>query len=385
MNNGFVIAALSAVVLTACGGGGSNEVPAEPPTPPSTRASIKVVGGGWEAGGGANYAVSLTPDYRNWPDLVAQRLRGEALCNRFVLVGAGTVIGWTAGNAVCTSYAINDHSRSSLTSGPTSLETDDGVSIVGQLQRAAAEGLGANDILLVGTGYAHILEARSALSLIGGLGPESERIVVANYIERLERLLGAGEVNRLLPTEQRTLVTVIDLYMKALAGRLADAIDRYALQNGVTRVAVLNTIPAHLLTGTAHSAQSMAKLDQWTQSFNTALAQRFATNTKVRVVDGALLVREQIAKPQQYGYANTTTPACASAANQELCSASELAALPAPTESSDKSATWWKSYMVWQWVDSSSSFTTTKHRISQHAQDHVANLVLAEINKAGWK
>ncbi|KAB2902745.1 MAG: hypothetical protein F9K35_03695 [Burkholderiaceae bacterium] len=378
-----VIAALGAAVLSACGGGSGNSESSPPPPPPPPSVNIKVIGGGLEASSGANHAAAVVSDYRNWPELVAQQLNGKSLCSRFSLEGAGASIAWAPKNAGCASYAINDVRRAPLTNVPASLDADDGNSIVGQLQRAAAEGWDSRDFLLVGAGYSQVLDGRATLSVLGGLGASSEPTVIANLITRLERLLGTAALNTRLPSNQRTLDAVVDLYMAAQAERLADAIDRYALQKGVARVVVLNAIPAYLLV--PNDPAWLPRLDKWTRSFNTALAQRFANHEKVRIVDAHQAIKDQIAQPQQHGYANASTPACASVPNAAPCSAEALTAIPAPADSTDKSPNWWKSYMVWQWVDSSSDSSTSMHRVSQRTQDSLAALVMAEIAKAGWK
>jgi phospholipase/lecithinase/hemolysin len=116
--------------------------------------------------------------------------------------------------------------------------------------------------------------------------------------------------------------------MTALANNFADMIKTRALDKGAQRVAVLN-MPGVTNTprfqfvldgiaqasgggsaGAAARAQSEALFKGWVEAFNAQLAQRFAGESRVVVVDFYTAFNDQVANPAQWGLTNVKGFAC---------------------------------------------------------------------------
>jgi len=365
-----------ASLLAACGGGESDTTPVAPIK------TVKVMGDSIADSGtfGVKFTVqgaaptgpSSTPI---WPELVASSY-SNTLCPRYV--STGTAFNNAAG---CTNYAIGGGRINHFTA-PTSP-----VSIVKQLTDAGADGFSAGDLLLIdggGNDAADLIGAYLSASKDGG----------AAYRALLSTLLPAATVNTGLAGGATGMAQLGGAYMVALADKFHGAIDANALNKGAMRVAVLN-MPAidktprlqqvlggiTVSAGAAASAQVQGLLKGWMEAFNAQLAQRFAGNSKVVVVDFYTSFNDQVNNPAQFGLTNAKDAACPITGQGadglpsytfSTCTAAALSAKTSPAGATG-GADWWKTYVF------SDSFHPTPY-----GHQLVSQLVSRSLARAGW-
>lgn len=365
-----------ASLLAACGGGESDTTPVAPIK------TVKVMGDSiadsgtfgikFTVQGAAPTGPSSTPI---WPELVASSY-SNTLCPRYV--STGTAFNNAAG---CTNYAIGGGRINHFTA-PTSP-----VSIVKQLTDAGADGFSADDLLLIdggGNDAADLIGAYLSASKDGG----------AAYRALLSTLLPAATVNTGLAGGATGMAQLGGAYMVALADKFHGAIDANALNKGAMRVAVLN-MPAidktprlqqvlggiTVSAGAAASAQVQGLLKGWMEAFNAQLAQRFAGNSKVVVVDFYTSFNDQVNNPAQFGLTNAKDAACPITGQGadglpsytfSTCTAAALSAKTSPAGATG-GADWWKTYVF------SDSFHPTPY-----GHQLVSQLVSRSLARAGW-
>ncbi|WP_313070588.1 SGNH/GDSL hydrolase family protein [Melaminivora sp.] len=370
----WVAAAAMVTVLAACGGGGADTTPAAPIN------SVKVVGDSLADSGtfGMKFTVQGTAatgagSTPIWPERVAASY-GQTLCPRYDL-SAGTV-NLRAG---CTNYAVGGAAINNF-KNPSAPQ-----SIVRQLTDAGAAGYGAGDLLLVdggGNDAGDLITAYLAASRDGG----------AAYAALLSTVLDPAAVRQMLASGAPGMAQAGGAYMQALAVRFANTIKAQALDKGAPRVAVLN-MPGVTLTpkfrmvlasiarasGDAAAAQAEKMFDGWVQAFNAKLAEQFAGEKRVAVVDFYGSFKDQAEHPAQYSYANVTTPVCPVTGMDPAtglpsytfptCTAAALSANPPAGAGAD----WWKNYAF------SDSFHPTPY-----AHQLLGQLVSRSLSQAGW-
>jgi outer membrane lipase/esterase len=283
-----------------------------------------------------------------WVDRVAGSLQSLRLCPYFSLAGQTF-----APKAGCTNHAIGGGRINNYTN-PL-----DPRSIPLQLQVAAqARGsYAATDVLLVTGG------GNDAADLAGAWLGAAEPAGVPAFVGLLDSVLGAGAGATLLGdgTKPNAAVVAGMSYMETLAGVLASAIQEHALANGATRVLVMN-VPDIALTprfsavlygvtqqaGAQKAAEVKQVIQLWVDTFNASLANRFASNAKVAVLDFNTTFRAQVAAPATFGFTDGTGTACPAVGTDgsglptydfPTCTAAALSA------QQGKPSDWWTTYM----------------------------------------
>ncbi|AVO49624.1 phospholipase [Melaminivora suipulveris] len=370
----WVAAAALSTVLVACGGGGSDIAP------PDRVTSVKVVGDSLADSGtfGLKFSVQGTAgtgagSTAIWPERVAGGY-GQSLCPHYDLTSGNLAV-----RPACTNYAVGggaiNYTR--VANAPQSIPR--------QLADAAAAGYGPGDLLLVdggGNDAADLISAYLAVPRDGG----------AAYRALLSSVLDAATVQQLLGGGAAGMAQAGGVYMQALATRFAATLKAQALDKGATRVAVLN-MPDVTLTpkfrvvlaaiaqanGAAAAAQAEGLFSSWVQAFNARLAEQFAGDRRVVVVDFYSAFKDQYQRPAQYGYTNVATPACpatgvdASGLPTYTFPTCTGAALSANPPAGASGANWWERYLF------SDSFHPTPY-----AHQLLGEQVARALKAAGW-
>lgn len=376
----WVLASLTttaAALLAACGGGGADTTPA------TSISRVTVMGDSLADVGtfGLKFTVQGA-GVKIYPELVAQSYGIASQCPYFVFTGTTFAANTTAG---CSNYAIGGAVINPSGSG---YGATDPRGIVVQLQAAAATGHNANDLLLIdggGNDAAALVSAYLATATGGNAA-------IGRYQTLLTTVLDATTVGTQLAAGASGFANVGGLYMTALADRFADQITTYALGAGAQRVALLN-MPGITNTprfqtvldsigasaGAEARAQSQVLFDGWVGAFNARLAQRFAGNAKVVVVDFYTSFNDEVAHPAQYQLTNATTPVCPITGvgsdglpTYTFATCTETALSTSPPEG-QTGADWWQRYAF------SDSFHPTPY-----GHQLLAQLISRSLAQAGW-
>jgi outer membrane lipase/esterase len=372
-----VIAA--AALLVACGGGS-----------PRTTA-VKVVGDSLNDSGtfGFKFTVQGTTaaPHLIWAEHVTSAVGAPALCARYAATGP-TSVALNPAAAQCTSYGVGGGRVN-----PAGLAGDTSAfSVVQQLKDMAAAGsFGPEELLLADGG------GNDAADLVGAyLGAATDG--GAAYVALLSELLTPTQVGTAVAGGSAGLAVAGGQYMTAAANLLADTLNTQAIDKGAQRV-VLLTAPNVVrtprfqqvlagvaaasgggATGAAAAAQVAALADGWVVAFNTQLKARFASQSKVAVVDSYAEFNKWLDTPATYGLTNTTTPACPVTGVEsnglpsysiQTCTAAGLSASPQPGTSG---ADWWKTYV----------FSDNFHGTPRTNQ-LLGELVVKALESKGWK
>lgn len=285
-----------------------------------------------------------------WVDLVAKPLQAARLCPYFVSTETSFSV-----REECTNFAIGGGRINSVTlAGAT-----DPRAIPLQL-RTAAQVYGnyvPSDVLLVDGG------GNDAADLAGAwLAATSDPAKIPALQALLSSAVAPSTVSSLLAGGAQGQVQVGALYMQALAGKLADAIEEHALGKGATKVLVMNMpdialtprftavlAGVALQTSSQQAEQVKGAIQTWVDVFNGALATRFAGSSKVAVLDYNTVFRAQVAAPASSGFDNGALAACPVTGSDSsglpaysfpTCTASALSAM-----ANKPSTDWWKTYM----------------------------------------
>jgi phospholipase/lecithinase/hemolysin len=370
------LAALAtALLLAACGGG----------DPAIT--SVKVMGDSladsgtfglkFTVQGSAATGAGSTPI---WPELVASDVSDAgALCAYYRFNALTQAVTTQSG---CSNYAVGG-GRINNASNP-----QDPRSITLQLQTAAQVhgSYKGTDLLLVDGG------GNDAADLAGAYLAATNEAGLLAYRNLLSTVLTAVQVDILFGQVNGPALAG-GAYMQALADKFHDAIKASALDNGASKVVVLN-MPDITLTprfqavlgaitqqaGAAQAQQVQALIRQWIGAFNAQLASRVSGNTKVALVDFYATLGDQVANPAKYGLSNVVNTACPVVGvggdglptyNFPTCTATALSANP-PTGVSG-GVNWWKTYLF------SDSFHPTPY-----GHQLLANAVTAAVRAKNW-
>jgi phospholipase/lecithinase/hemolysin len=301
-----------AATLAACGGSGDDDNPLG-------LNAVKVVGdslsdsGTFAAGPGsariASVQASADEPHVLWVERIAQAYDVAPLCPVYRFNGQGFDPNSQAG---CTNHAIGGARINNPASAGGAAAP---LSIVKQLQDAAARGWQARDLLLADGGGNDAADLVSAY-----LGAASDQ--GAAYGALLGSLLPADVLQTVLAGDNGP-ENAGGLYMQALADQFASAITTHALNQGARQVVVAN-IPTITYTprfqavldqiggaaGPAARGQAEALFKGWVNAFNQRLATRFAGEARVQVVDLASRFTDQMLNPARYGLSNVTLPVC---------------------------------------------------------------------------
>jgi len=354
-----VMAAAAAAVLSGCLGDGSPSVSQGDGSP--SVSAVKVAGDSLADGGTYGYKFTVQganlAQTRIWVDWVAEAANVRPLCPRYVATSETNVIA-NPQAANCTNHAVGDARINVI---GTSGQDDTPFSVVKQLRDLGERGYGSRDLLLVNGGINDIVDLLGAYLeayLTAGNGSGTA------YTALLAELLSPAQLQAAAAAGQAGLAQAGDLYMLALADRLADALRDHALAKGAQRIALVNA-PDITLTpgfkefeefaqailgrgvGHALAAQVAHVARSWIQAFNGRLAQRFTGENRVVVIDLYGEFGKWLATPAAYGLTNVTTPACPAITddmglpeyNIKTCTAAALDATPG------KTAGWWQTYL----------------------------------------
>jgi outer membrane lipase/esterase len=378
----FVIAAVAAAaLLSACGGGGNSGETKVRIT------SVKVVGASLADSGAFGYKFTVQPTsastvYQVYSERIASTYGLAALCPYYTSSTGGA--SYDAVHTGCTNFAVagsainfgvfvdtnNDTIKDTFVAAP-SVPT----SQVQQLIDMGSQGFGSGDLLIVGEGSAN----DTATLVTAYLTDAASSGATNQFRTMVTTLLGSTAANALFTADSSGAAAGV-AYMKALADMLVTAVKDNALDNGATRVVMLNTLDVTLtpkfqavLAGIAAGSGGQAQADQiqalaraWIQAYNTQLAADVAPYaSKVAIVDFYTNFNAQLGDLSQYGLSNSTSTVCdqayaasttytptlvtagttslATPAVVGICTDSYASSIT-PTESGGTSD-WWKTYV----------------------------------------
>lgn len=299
---------LLAGLLTACGGG-------DPLPPKAAVAKVTVMGDSLADVGtfGLKFTVQKSGDaggYPIWNQLIANAfgLDGSAQCNYYLATSETTFIA-NPYKTNCTNFAIGGGRIASATLNNQQLITR---------QLADRKALGAY--------------TKDEILLIDGGGNDAADVVGAYLAAAQDQgaSLQAVLLKQLTPTEFGTLAAqdptmalAIGAYMQKLALYFHDSIKTNALDNGATRVLILNAPDITLtprfkavLTGVAaqtNQAQAdalQAGIRAWISAFNSTLSSSFEGESRVAITDFYGDLNDQATNFADYSLDNATQTAC---------------------------------------------------------------------------
>jgi len=301
--------------------------------------------------GGVKATVQMTDGSAVlFPERIAA-LYGKTLCPHYTATGAATF-------TTNTSTSCSDFTNYAIAGGVINYtsSTTNPLDVTVQLAAGGAAGFSSTDLLIVDGG------ANDAAALIGAYLKASTDGGVA-YTTLLASLLGATAVGTAAAGGTTALQAAGGTYMVALADRFYTSINTNALGKGATHIALLN-IPAITKTprfqmvlaaitaaqGSTASAGAEALFTGWIQAYNTELSTKFASESRVTIIDFYTSLLAEVAEPAQFGLTNASTPACPATGVDTsglptytfaTCTDTYLSANP-PTGVTDPN--WWKTY-----------------------------------------
>lgn len=369
-----------AALLAACGGGGGADT-----TPRVAVTALKVMGDSLADVG--TFGVKFTVQGNDvFPERVATAYGLSKGCNFFVFTGTTFTANSRTG---CTNYAIGGGVINPASGGLTAADPR-GIGV--QFTTATAAGnFAAGDLLLVDGG------GNDAAALVGAY-LNAPRDQGASYVALLGTQLTQAQVASAVGGGQAGLAAAGSTYMTALANTFADMIRTRALDKGAQRIAIVNlpgitNTPRFQLVldgiaqasgggaaGAAARAQSEALFKGWVEAFNARLAQRFAGESRVVIVDLYTSFNEQIANPSQFGLTNVKAFTCPITGQDSsglptvtwpTCTDAALAANP--PAGATGGANWYK---TWAFSDS--------FHPSPYGHQLVSQLISRSLATAGW-
>jgi phospholipase/lecithinase/hemolysin len=279
-----------------------------------------------------------------------------------------------------------------------------------QLSELSARGLGSGDVLIVGEGssndaaqlitaYLTDVQTRTSSAL-------ADTDLFVQVINALTQDAGATAGSGVAASDGGAAAGVA--YMSKLAQTLVASIKTQALDKGVQRVVVLNTLDVtrtpklQAVLGSLNAtqaAQLQALFRAWVQAYNSALNTAVAAQGgKVVVVDLYAAFNDQLDNPAQYGLTNVTSTVCFETVNAAGATKTNSVVAPGtigltdtdvsvsvaqtcndafassitPTQNAT-GADWWKTYAF------SDSFHPTPY-----GHQLLAQLVNKRLAEAGW-
>ncbi len=410
MKRHTLAALVAACLLAACGGGGnSGETKLTP-------VGLKVVGASLADSGtfGLKFTVqsaSGTP-YAVYTERVAAAY-GLSLCAHYRSTNGG--VSYTTNDA-CFNHAVagaainfglmTDSSSDADTVNDTFTPLASVPSnMLYQLSELSARGLGSGDVLIVGEG-----SSNDAAQLITAYLTDAQTAGTLNttlFVQVINSLMQDGGATASSAASDGGAAAGV-AYMSKLAQTLVASIKSQALDKGVQRVVVLNTLDVtrtprlQAVLGTLNAtqaAQLQALFRAWVQAYNSALNTAVAAQGgKVVVVDLYAAFNDQLDNPAQYGLTNVTSTVCFETVNAagatktnsvvapgtigltdtdvsvsvaQTCN-DAFAASITPTQNAT-GADWWKTYAF------SDSFHPTPY-----GHQLLAQLVNKRLAEAGW-
>lgn len=346
-----VVAAL-VLMLAGCGGGGSANT-----TPAVSITSVKVFGDSLQDSGTYGFKFTVQgSDSLIFAERIAANY-GLSLCNFFSFTGTSFVP--NTAKSGCTNFAMGNGRINYTGTGASAANP---LNIGVQMATFAAVGsYGANDLVIIDGG------GNDAADLV-----TAYLSVPADQGQSLAALLGTlltpTQVASALQGGQATIAQAGGTYMVALADAFAASIQANVLGKGAQRVVVMNlpsitNTPRFQMvldgiaaasgggtTGAAARAGAETLFRSWISAFNTEIAAKLGSDTRVALVDFYSALDSEISAPAQFGLSNVKTPACPITGQDSsglptysfpTCTATALSAAP-PAGTTDPS--WWKSY-----------------------------------------
>jgi len=380
----LTLATLGAALLVACGGGGSD-------TTPRTSVSRVVVMGDSLADGGT-FGIKFTIQGNDiYPERIATSFGLAKGCNFFAFNGATFVPNTAAG---CANFAIGGGVINPASSG---FVAQDPRGIGVQFTTATAAGnFGAGDLLVVDGGGNDAAALVGAYLRAGQPAPAGDG--GASFLALLGTQLSPAQVQAIAAGGAAGLAQGGGTYMGALADTFFNMIKTGALDKGAQRIvlvnvpnilvtprfqAVLNGIAAASGGGTAGAtarAQAEGLFKGWVQAFNGQVANRFAGDARVAVVDFYTESNNQIGNSAQYGLTNVKDTACPATGvgsdglptySFATCTNAALAA--APPAGATGGADWYKTW----------AFSDGFHP-SGYGHQLLAQFISLSLAQAGW-
>lgn len=348
------LAALAAFTLAGCGG--NDSLPSK-----ASISKVYVMGDSLADVGtfGFKFTVqdaSNPKGFPIWPQLVANAfgLDGSTQCN----VYSGNLLTDTySDNSVagCTNYAIGG-GRIIVSADPSNPNANPANprNILKQLQKQSALGsYKSSDLVLIDGG------ANDAADLVGAYLGASTTQGLVNFQTFLSQQLDNTTIAALLPQTNGAALAA-GAYMQALADTFYGQIKAQVLDQGATRVAVLDMPDITLtprfkmvLAGVAAStnlatAQALqAGIRQWIGVYNSRLQTKFSGDARVALVPFNVDFTDEVSNPGAYQLSNVIDTACPATGQDSsglptynflTCTSTALDATPS------KTAGWWKSY-----------------------------------------
>ncbi|TXI18647.1 MAG: phospholipase [Roseateles sp.] len=344
-------AAALALLLSACGGGSSANT-----TPALSISSVKVFGDSLQDSGTFGYKFTVQgSDSQLYVERIAANY-GQTLCNFFSFTGTTFVPNSKAG---CTNFAIGG-SRITYTGAGASAANPLNIGVQ-MATYASLASYSAGDLVIVDGG------GNDAADLIGAyLSVPKDQAQSLQAL--LATLLTPTQIATALQAGQAGIAQIGGTYMTALADKFAASIQANVLDKGATHVVLMNmpsinNTPRFQLaldaiaaangggtTGATARAAAETLFKAWISAFNTELAAKLGSDTRVALVDFYGGFNDQVATPAQFGLSNVKTPACPAVGVDSsglptydfpTCTADKLSATP-PTGVTDPN--WWKTY-----------------------------------------
>ena len=352
----LALALAAAAALAACGGGSDNN-----DNEPAPRVStVKVVGDSLSDSGtfGLKATVQTSADDVLWVERIAKSYDLAPLCPVYKLDKIDEVHGmiFTSNpQPGCTNFAIGG-GRINNTFRDGGAEGQ--LSVLRQLRDAATVVWNTTDLLVADGGGNDAADLVAAyMNAPDYKGP--------SYVDLLSTLLPAAVLDQVLPSSNGPETTG-GLYMQALAEHFAAGIRADGLDKGLQQALVAN-IPTITYTprfqavlalieqaaGAERRAQAEGLFKSWVNAFNDRLAEKFAEEPRVKVMDVATRFTAFVAQPQNYGLSNVTLPVCgaewippAIVPHRQFtdCTAAALTATP-PPPGTPSGGDWWQHFL----------------------------------------
>ena len=384
-----LLATATAAIVAGCGGGSAD--------PTSQRAgitSVKVMGDSLSDSGvfenipglGRTFSVQGSASEPNtvWTERIASLLGTSQVCNYYqttVGVKPGStppeyIPVFTTPNANCSSYAVGGGRINNLDS-VTFAEDLSPYSIVYQMEQAIpAAKYSSSDLLLIDGGGNDAADLIKAYLAAGQGNPTS-------FVKLTKSLVPTVTTSALVAGGSTYMATVGSTYMEKLADKFYKSITDNALNQGATKVLVLN-MPSVTKTpdfqnvlnyiasvngsnGPVVRASAEALFMSWLETFNARLKELATNERRVAVVDFFGAMNDQVASPAQYGLTNVESTACAGYSFQ-TCTATALSAKTGTTDPN-----WWQKYAF------SDGFHPTPY-----GHQLLSQLVAKSLATAGW-
>ena len=345
-----LLALAAGLALAACGGGSSTA----DTTPRVNITKVKSFGDSLADSGTFGYKFTVQGATPTTPVVYPERIAasyGQTLCPFFTYTP--TAASPFTPNPACTNFAIGGGVINPASSS-SAAGAGNPIGIQAQLAVAGSLGFSATDLAVIdggGNDIAALATAYLQASQDGG----------ASLLALLSSLLPAQQVGAALQGGASTTAAIGVTYMQTLADALATSVTTNVLGKGGQQVVILNMpdvvytpkfqgVLAYITAtqGATTATQVTTVLRTWMQAYNTELASKFASESRVVVVDFFTAFDNQFNNPTQFGLTDVKDEVCPvvapnvdSDSNFSTCTAAALSAHP---PSGVTNPNWWQTY-----------------------------------------